>query len=182
MASEAEKREKLQRAFGLHYTAVSRYCHRRLQADEANDAAAQTFVVAWKKIDKMPEVTAALPWLYTIARYEVSNRRRSSRRFGRLVSKLSGLGPHIDESPEERVIGRIDSAGVLRALATLSERDQEVIRLRAFEELSIAEVAAVVGCSPEAAKKRCARALQRMRGALDTPSPDRRPAAREEEA
>lgn len=45
----------------------------------------------------------------------------------------------------------------------LSEADQEILRLRAFEELTIQQISLVLECSIDAAKKRSSRALQRLR-------------------
>lgn len=54
------------------------------------------------------------------------------------------------------------------ALKLLSERDQELIRLVVWEELSVAEAGRVVGIGPATARSRYARALTRLRGAYDT--------------
>jgi hypothetical protein len=45
---------KFRRAFYEDFDAVNRYCLRRLSPDDANDAAAQMFVVAWREVDQMP--------------------------------------------------------------------------------------------------------------------------------
>ncbi|MCG8592456.1 MAG: sigma-70 family RNA polymerase sigma factor [Proteobacteria bacterium] len=165
MASEDANRAKLRRVFDAHYDAVSRYCHRRLPAGDANDAAAQVFVVAWKKIEAMPAGEAALPWLYGVARYEVSSARRSARRLLSLRAKLGGQARTTEDGPEVVVVRNSEHEELLAALGTLRPADQEVLRLRVYEELSLAEIAAVLGCSVEAAKKRSARALRRLRRA-----------------
>jgi len=165
VASEDADRAKLRRAFDAHYKAVSRYCHRRLPADDANDAAAQVFAIAWKKIDEMPTGESTLPWLYGVARYEVSSVRRSSQRHRNLRDKLEGQAHHHEAGPEALVVRSLEQRDMIEALHSLRPADQEVLRLRAYEELSIPEIAVVLRCSVEAAKKRVARAMRRLRRA-----------------
>ena len=55
------------RTFDLHYEAVQIYCFRRLRADDVNDAVAEVFLVAWRRIDQLP-AGRELPWLYAISR------------------------------------------------------------------------------------------------------------------
>ena len=165
MASEEANRAKLRRAFDAHYKAVSRYCHRRLPADDANDAVAQVFAIAWRKVDEMPTGESTLPWLYGVARYEVSSVRRSTQRRRNLREKLDGQAYHPEAGPEALVVRNLEQRDMIRALHSLRPSDQEVLRLRAYEELSIPEIAVVLGCSVEAAKKRAARAMRRLRRA-----------------
>ncbi len=178
VASPDANRDRLRRVFDAHYAAISRYCHRRLAVSDANDATARVFAVAWRKIDDMPSDDAVLPWLYAVARYEVSAVRRSSRRRRNLREKLDGQARRVEPSPEVIVVGDGAHAELLVALGKLSASDQEILRLRTYEELSMTEIAAVLGCSVEAAKKRSARALRRLRRAAgvavpETPGPAR---------
>lgn len=165
MAGEEASRAKLRSAFDAHYEAISRYCHRRLPASDANDAAAQVFAVAWRKIDQMPDRETALPWLYGVARYEVSSFRRTSRRRRNLQEKLDGQAWHPDPGPEMVVVRRTEQSELMVALGTLRSGDQEVLRLRALEGLSMNEMAVALGCSVEAAKKRSLRAMRRLQRA-----------------
>lgn len=169
MADAAAKQAKLNMAFEDHFEAISRYCHRRLPAADANDATAQVFAVAWRRIDDMPEGGQTLPWLYGVARRQVSSTRRSSRRLANLRAKLSSQAHHHEPGPEAVIIRNDEQANLVEALATLRPQDQEILRLRAYEHLSIAEVAQVLGCSVEAAKKRSARAMKRFQRAAGMP-------------
>src|SRR4051812_405648 len=70
-------------------------------------------------------------------------------------------------SPSRRLV-RDELRDRLRvALALLSERDREVLVLRHLEQLSTAEVAAVLGISVGAVMTRHTRALERLRNLLD---------------
>lgn len=115
-----------------------------------------------------------LPWLYAVAGNQLRNQHRSTNRHLRLVSKMAGdatAGPHlppqaIDGQPPFETEPAVD---VIRsALATLSFDDQEVLRLIAWEELTYAETAEVLGCSVDAVAQRIRRAKQRLARAIDT--------------
>ena len=67
-------------AFDTYFDTVNRYCLRRIPVSDVNDVVAEVFVVAWRKIDTMPDAGDVLPWLYGVARNEINNRRRASRR------------------------------------------------------------------------------------------------------
>ncbi len=162
MPEVAANETKFRRVFDQHFAAITRYCFRRLPASQANDAAASVFTVAWKKIDQMPEDDHALLWLYGIARNEVSTFRRSLRRAATLRSKLAWQPRYPEPSPEAVVVRNAEQAGILEALRTLNHSDQEILRLRAYEGLSLNEISIALGCTPEAAKKRSARAMKRL--------------------
>lgn len=173
MASDDANQTKLRRVFEAHYEAVSRYCHRRLPAADANDASARVFAVAWRKIDVMPSDDGALPWLYAVARYEVGAVRRSGRRRRNLREKIESLAVWHEPGPEVVVVGDTEHAALVAALESLRPADQEILRLRAYEELTISEIAVVLGCGVDAAKKRSARAMNRLRRSFGAPAPGR---------
>lgn len=151
------------RVFREHYAALTRYCLRRLPRHDVDDAVARVFGVAWRKVSEMPTGDATLPWLYRIASYEVSTMQRSARRRVALRSKLHGLGTPPQQAPEVQVVRRAEHEAVLAALEKLSRADREVILLRSYEGLASEDIATVLGCSPEAARKRLSRALRRLR-------------------
>lgn len=165
------------RVFEQHYDAVARYCLRRLPREEVDDAVASVFTVAWRKMDDMPSIETALPWLYRIARYEVSTTQRTIRRFSALHDRLLGLAPSHQPSPDGVVVRQAEHEAVLAALRSLSTRDREVVFLRAYEELTVAEIADVVGCSRDAAAKRLGRALKRLRAGIEIPDAPRKKSA-----
>jgi len=134
-----------------------------LPVADANDAAAAVFAVVWRKVDRLPPEDEMLPWLYAVARNEVGTIKRSMRRLGRLRAKLDGQPVRHTPSPEHVVVRNAGEAGLLEAIGSLRPDDQEIIRLRAYEQLSHPEIAVVLGISVEAAKKRSARALKRLR-------------------
>jgi RNA polymerase sigma-70 factor (ECF subfamily) len=82
------------------------------------------------------------------------------RKIGNLKEQLVDR----ESSPEEAALREEQAQAVRRALGQLVGRAREAVRLRYEERLSYEEVGAQLGCSAEAARKLCARALDAMRG------------------
>jgi RNA polymerase sigma-70 factor (ECF subfamily) len=142
-----------------------------LPQDDANDVTAQVFAVAWRRSDSMPQGDRTLPWLYGVARNEVRTSRRAARRLKNLHSKLGGQAAYPSPGPETVVVRHFEQEQILEALATPRPDDQEILRLRAYEHLTLPEIAVVLDCSVEAAKKRSSRAMKRLRKATDWTEP-----------
>ena len=157
-AAGTSPEERFRALFARHYPAVFRYAGRRLGREEAADAAAEAFTVAWRKIAHLPPEPETLPWLYGVARRVVANAERGRRRRERLAARAAG--DTVEAAPPA------DPAGVLSALAGLRPEDGEVLRLAAWEGLDPREMGLVLGCSPNAAAIRLHRARRRLEEAL----------------
>jgi RNA polymerase sigma-70 factor, ECF subfamily len=81
----------LEALFLAHAAAVRAYAARRVSAGEVDDVASDVFVVAWRRLDDVPE--DALPWLLACARRIVANRVRSTRRQAALRLRLGHERP-----------------------------------------------------------------------------------------
>ena len=164
---ESEREQRFTDLFHAHHRAVLAYFLRRLECDDAYDATADVFVVAWRKLDVVPRGDEALAWLYGVARLVLLNHRRSDRRAGRLVAKLTRLRGADPAPPEAVVIQNADDREVVDALATLRPQDQEILRLAYWEELPHAAIGELIGCSRKTADVRIHRALRRLRQAFE---------------
>lgn len=167
MAQSPSHDAKFRGIFDAHFADVQRYCVRRLSTADANDATSEVFLVAWRRLDSVPDGDETLPWLIGVARNVVRNVERSNRRSVRLASKVSDLPTETVPGPETQVVMGSQFEEVQDALAGLSDDDREVIRLRAWEELTAPQIATVFGCSTSAAEKRIARAWSRLSAAVD---------------
>lgn len=156
--------EWLHRLFVTHHLAVLAYARRRVP-DVADEVVAEVFATAWRQRSIVPD--PPLPWLYATARHEVLHQQRSHARRQRLLDRLADQPAQEAESGTD-IDGRIDaSRQVRRMLARLPERDAEVLRLWAWEGLDGAQLAAVLGCSPAAARVRLHRAKRRAAPLLE---------------
>lgn len=123
-------------------------------------------MTAWQKIGQLPGEPGTLPYLYGIARNTVAHSRRSFSRRRRLTQRASSFAPERVDGPETIVLDGAERDAVTAALAGLSGADQEVLRLRTWEELSASQIAAVLSISTSAAEKRLTRATERLRAAV----------------
>jgi RNA polymerase sigma-70 factor (ECF subfamily) len=153
-----------------HTAAVLAYALRRTSRDDAADVVAETFLVAWRRLDDVDE-GSALPWLYAVARRVLLSQQRTVRRQQAIAERVAAVW---SEPPESA------NPGLLEALAGLSEREREVLMLTAWEELSSSEAAQVLGCSATAYRIRLHRARNRLRERLA--QADTHAAARAEES
>jgi RNA polymerase sigma factor (sigma-70 family) len=135
---------------------------------DAEDAASETFAIAWRKLEAIP-AAEPLPWLYAVARRVLANQRRGSGRRERLAALLT---TEHDVSTPLRLGDDVDGPAFV-ALASLSPADQEILRLVAWEELGNRQIAQVLGISPNAVAIRLHRARARFADALSrTPGGD----------
>ncbi len=146
--------------FNANVAGIEAYCRRRLSPDAVADAVSETFLVAWRRIDSVPDGHEARLWLFGVARRVVANVNRSADRSERLHLRLVHERPNASTHTEGHEV-------VLDALSTLSDDDQELLRLLAWEELTHAEIAAVLDISPNAVGVRAHRARQRLAAVLD---------------
>lgn len=154
------------------YWSVLRYFARRVPGDDdhVRDLTAEVYLVAWRRRHALPP--EPLPWLYGTARHVLGNDRRSTQRRRRLAERLGQdpTGPDLDVAPHDHsngLPGDHDNARVHVALDHLSESDQEVLRLAAWEELSPDQLALALRCSRSAAAMRLHRARERLRAVLE---------------
>lgn len=156
--------ERFHDLYDRHHRAVFAYCLRRIDRESAIDCTGDTFLVAWRRLDKVPRGDGELPWLYAVARKVIANHYRSRRRRRRLLDRLAGEGGRAEgpEDPETLVMARAEDEEALRALARLPESDQELIRLAVWEELAHAQIASILGCTPHAVDQRLYRASRKL--------------------
>jgi RNA polymerase sigma factor (sigma-70 family) len=155
--------ERFASMYHAHRAAVAAYCRRRVVREVADDVTAEVFMTAWRRMDQIPS-GAELPWLYGVARYVVANHQRGSIRRSRLAARISSVGSHAVRDTSVTEAGW--DGAVLDVLAGLSPSDQELLRLRAWEELTSAEIGAVLGIAVTAVDMRLSRARRRFERAL----------------
>ncbi|MCJ7724837.1 MAG: sigma-70 family RNA polymerase sigma factor [Acidimicrobiia bacterium] len=151
--------ERFRAMFAQYHPAIYGYAARRVGRVDANDVAAETFTIAWRRIRRVPNEPATLPWLYGVARNVVANLDRSRRRSERLVAKQAAYAG--SESAVETV------PDVVAALDRLQDDDKEILLLAAWEGLSPAEIGKAIGCSSNAAAVRLHRARGRLALAME---------------
>lgn len=154
--------QRFRRIFDANFDAVQAYCLRRLPMEEAADAVSEVFLVVWRRIDEVPPDDTATLWLFGVARNVVRNMGRSSRRRLRAIARVGGLAATRPTDPEMQVVAASEHREIMAAFHRLRRADQEILQLRLWEELSVAETATVLHSTDTAASKRYQRALSRL--------------------
>jgi len=167
MDRRAERVARFTVLFERHYDAVSGYARRRTDSVSAADVAAETFLVAWRRIDDVP--LDALPWLLVTARKTLANQRRSNERASSLRVRLAGERQLVSDSGESVADDLTTHRRWVAAFGSLDTADQEVLALTAWDGLTVAQAAAVLGCGVSACAMRLHRARRRLRRALEEP-------------
>lgn len=157
--SGEERRARFEALAGEVVEPVRRYLARRTDPATADDVLADTLLVCWRRLEEVPE--RALPWVYVVARQCLANADRGRRRQERLADRLAAQ-PAADQAWSDPAAQGPGDAELDEALSRLRPEDAELIRLWAWEELTPAEIATVLGMSANAVSIR----LHRVRGRL----------------
>lgn len=158
---DATRTGRFNSLYNEHRLRVLRYLLRRTDdASAAEDLTAETFLVAWRRLDDVPH--DALPWLLGTARRVLANHRRSiSRRPpGRPLSLVAVADPIGGDQMVERVS---EKQAFTEAFSGLSAADRRVLSLVAWDGLRAREGATAVGTTPAAFSLRLHRARHRLR-------------------
>ena len=172
----ADDRERFERIYRENFRFVLRFAAMRIDPERAKDVAAETFLVAWRRLDDVPAEPRA--WLLGVARKVIAGQFRSEARRDALADRVRGAH---DEHGADLVVDLADRDSVLHAFAGLRERDREVLRLVAWDGLSSAEAAEVLDVTRLAfavrlhrARRRFERELERVDGPPQAPISQRR--------
>jgi RNA polymerase sigma factor (sigma-70 family) len=140
---------------------------RSLSPDDAADVLAETYLIAWRKLDAIPAGERARLWLFGVARnllLKGASRRRSRYALvERLAAELRSAHPPQAPDEDER------AAALSAALRALPERQREVVMLTAWEGLTPRQIAVVTGTPVNIVRVRLHRARARLKRELTTP-------------
>jgi RNA polymerase sigma factor (sigma-70 family) len=159
----ADDRERFERLYRENFRAVLRFAGTRVDPERAKDVAAETFLVAWRRLDAVP--TEPRAWLFGVARRVIAGQLRSQTRREALASRLRTS--HDEAAATDPAAALSDRDEALAAFATLGERDREVLRLVTWDGLGAAEAADVLNVTRLAFTVRLHRARRRLERALE---------------
>jgi RNA polymerase sigma factor (sigma-70 family) len=163
--ADEQERSRFERLYVETRTELLAYILRRSPGPEdAADLLAETYSIAWRRLDAIPDGEEARLWLFGIARKLLLKGASKAKTRQALVERLAGelrvTGPSYRAVEDER-------SGLLRAaLASLSIREREVVMLASWEGLAPREIAAVLGVPASVVRVRLHRARKRLKRAL----------------
>ena len=149
------------------YRSVLGYALLRAGQDAAEDVASETFLVAWRRLDDLPD--PPLPWLLGVARNLLHKQYDSGRRRQALADRVTAATTTADLAGPDVADRVVERDAARAALTALGEKNVEVIVLATWYGLSPREAARVVGCSSATFTVRLHRARKRLAGALHPP-------------
>jgi RNA polymerase sigma-70 factor, ECF subfamily len=162
VTTESSDTERFERWFAdlyrANHAAVLAYARRRV--DDADDVVSEVFTSAWRARGSVPD--PALTWLLRTASNHILHVYRSGARRQHLAARLEDRA----ETPSTHAASTGASPVIIAALNKLTAGDQELLRLSAWEELTISEIADVLECSPGTARVRLHRARARLAARL----------------
>jgi RNA polymerase sigma factor (sigma-70 family) len=155
----AHRAERFRTLYTDNFSRIVGYALRRTGTPEdAADVAAEVFLVAWRRLDDVPDGEETRLWLYGTARRVLANHHRGARRRSALRDVLAAeLRDAVAHDPPPS-----DTGPLRAAWQRLRPEDRDVLGLVTWEGLSTDELANVLGCSGGAAKLRLHRARRRF--------------------
>jgi RNA polymerase sigma-70 factor, ECF subfamily len=147
----------------------------RLMANEedAEDVVQETFLRAYRGLDRFDERAGVGTWLHRIATNCALDLLRVRKR------RADPGPPSVPPGPEALVQGGELQARIGVALGSMTPAERVAFTLRHFEGGTTEEISEILGCSPNATKQAVFRAVQKLRQALEAPprpGADSRPA------
>jgi RNA polymerase sigma-70 factor (ECF subfamily) len=133
---------------------------------EIDDVVAEVYLVAWRRIEELPQSPQDRLWLFGVARNVVRNTKRNANRRDLLLSRVRRQ-PRFPLGASEP-----SDVDVVDALRRLSPNEREVMQLVVWDGLSAAETAEVLGCSVNVVQVRLHRARRRLVRWLSSASED----------
>ncbi|TAM04931.1 MAG: sigma-70 family RNA polymerase sigma factor [Paraburkholderia sp.] len=141
-----------------------RYAYKHCHASDVDDAVQESLLVISRKVKGLKAAAAFSAWLFTVI-------KRECHRLQRMMFRHDPLP---EEAAEELLARRSDDAlrvDLANALESLPAHYLEVVLLRDFEELTIAEIAERLGEPQGAVKSRLHRARELVREYMLGPDP-----------
>jgi RNA polymerase sigma factor (sigma-70 family) len=148
----------VRRHVDLVYSAARRQLH---DDAAAQDVTQQVFVLLAEKAPAIRDGEAVAGWLLVTTRYVALNSIRSEARRRRHEREAAVMQHERQSEPSpawDQVAPMLDEA-----VARLKREDRDALALRYFQGRSVADVAAALGVSQDAAQKRLSRALEKLR-------------------
>lgn len=167
--------EALELFINRHANAIFSCIRNRVRSREtADDLFQETWIRVIERCDTYRSGSAVLPWLYRIAINVINDHARRAQ-----AMRRGGDARHVPLSEAEAVTvsttTRADQVLIIdqqkamlhQKVMELPEPYGEVVRLRFFEELSVADVAAVLNCAEGTVKSRLSRGLALLQSSME---------------
>lgn len=172
LQDEAYRREVGEALVHAYQHRIWGYCVTRLGEVDGEDVAAQVFATAWDRLASFQPQAAIASWLLGIARNKCAQALRNRTRRAAIVRGFQAdiraqVHREAQELPDCVAGDRAPLARLADSLPKLRDDERLCLALRYTKDLPVAEIAALVGKSETAVRKRLYRALQRLKELIE---------------
>lgn len=157
-----DREERITRIMTEYGRELKRMCYMYLgDRSLAEDAVQETFLKAYKALESFRDESSEKTWLMRIAINTCKDQLRTAwfRRVDRRVS--------LDAMPEQSHHPEMPDPTVMTAIMALSRKHRELILLRYYQEMDIAEIAQALGIPEGTVKSRLSRAKKKLYQTLE---------------
>ena len=163
---DQEKTNQFLKAYDDFADAIFRYCYFRVFDRElANDFVQDTFLRIWGYLQKGGEIQNFRVFLYKTATNLIIDYKRKKKAVSLDLMQEKGFLPRQDNTL--RFLERIDAKNAVQKLSELPPHYQEVVTMRYVEELSVKEIAVILGETENNVSVRIHRGLEALRKILN---------------
>jgi RNA polymerase sigma factor (sigma-70 family) len=160
---EVTKLPPFQNLIDAHADDVMAVCRGAVGRSDAEDCFQETFIAALRGYPKLKDRRNLRGWLVTIAHRKAIDHHRAN---GRRPLPLAEIDAAAGGAEDARLLDTIGESGAWQAVGSLPPKQRAAVTLRYAGDLPHAEIAAALGCSPEAARRSLHEGLKRLRKEL----------------
>ncbi len=163
-------RDALGQLFDHYYPRIVRYCVRRLNHRQAGeDIASTTFVTVARELRSFRGISESdfRCWIYRIATNGCNELLRRTVRQQRILLDVALVKQVSNQDSTEHMLAELDWPTVYQTLTQLDEREQSIIHMRFFEQLSHEQIATILSIRTGHVRVLLSRTLDYLREQLD---------------
>ena len=159
--------EAMDELVSQHHGIVFRVAFRMLgDEDAAADVAQETFLKAFRGLERFRGESSFKTWLLTIAANEARGALRKSGRRNEVALEAVTPAPSPEPAADEALGTKEDVSRVMQLISRLPEKQKQAVTLRILEELSFREIGDIIGSSEGAARVNYHHGIRRLREML----------------
>lgn len=151
-----------------HVDEMYRLARAIVGADDADDVTQNALVAAWRGLPRLRNTDGVRTWLHAIVVNAARDWLRARKRLPRAITVIDDAGARQPGRDADFAAAMAEHDRLDRAFAALSVNHRAVLALHYTLDLSVPEMAAVLGIPEGTVKSRVHGAVERMRAALAT--------------
>jgi RNA polymerase sigma-70 factor (ECF subfamily) len=154
--------EQFMEAYESHADAIFKHCYFRLfNRERAKEIMQDTFMRTWEQLQKGTEIKNIKAFLYRIATNLIIDDTRKKKMLSLDVLQDQGFNPSVSNT--DTIFNKLDGAKVREMLQHMDPKYGEIIMLRYVEDMTVKEIAELLGLSQNVVSVRIHRGLKELK-------------------